>query len=301
MGCFSAPSSSSTTETKTEEQKAGIKKALATYLPTLGKGADIFPGERVTPFSALQEEAITGAGRFADYFAEPETAGTPLFNETGQAITGLLEGRTGAKAISPKETEQYFGRAVKEPTMKQFKEETIPGIAESFAGPGFWGGGRSQEQAEAYQDIGDWLGEKRAGLEWDVNMFNRGLAETKAGRTQAAVPQAMAYGKVPREEIMGNLEIAATKIGGLASIFGIGQAEQTQQQMELQDEILRFAEENQITAEEDLQIILTLLGMNFSRSAGSSSGAGLGYAGASSALQTFGQMAGTAAGSFMGF
>jgi len=293
MACFSAggggTTSTSTTETKTKEQKKWLAKALSVYGPELGKGADIFPESRVAPFSELQHQAITGAGGFADYFSTPQTAETPLFEETGTALKGLLGGEIGAQPLGEQDVEDYFGRAIYDPTMKYLREETVPGIAESFAGPGFYGSARSQEETEAYKDVGEQLSAQRAGLEWDVLQQNQALAEARAGRTQAAVPQAMAYGQVPAQEIKNNLEIAAQKIGGLNQIFGFGQATQTQAQAELQDEIMRFAEENQITDPENLQILLSLLGMNFSTSTTESYGPGLGYSALSSFFGGVGQ------------
>lgn len=281
MGCFDAggggTTSKSTTETKTVEQKEWLKKLLGIYGPTAGQGTDIFPGARTTPFSTLQQGAITGAGNFADYFSRPQTAGTPLFGEVGTAAKGLLAGETGAKPLGPGDVEDYFKGAIYDPTMKTFREDTIPGIAESFAGPGFFGGARSQAQSKAYQDVGEQLGASRTALEWDVLGRNQAIAEGKAGRTLATLGPAMGYGQIPQQEIMGNLQIAASQLGGLGQIFGFGQAEQTQAQMELQDAIMRFAEENQITDPENLTILLTLLGMNFSRSQGTSYGPGIGY------------------------
>ena len=267
-----------------------MEKAFDVYSKEWGVPPEIFPGDRVTPFSTLQEEAITGAGRFADYFSEPQQAGTPLFKETGTALKGLLAGETGAKPLGAQDVEDYFSEAIYKPTMKTFREDVVPGIAESFAGPGFFGSARSQEQAKAYQDVGEHLGTQRAALEWDVLTRNQALEEAKAGRTVTAAPQAMAYGRVPAEEIKSNLEIAAKQLGGLNQIFGFGQAEQTQEQKVLQDEIMRFAEENQITDPQNLSILLTLLGMNFSQSAGTSAGTGpgLGYSVLSSFASGFG-------------
>jgi len=284
MGCMSASETKSTSDTKTAAQRSAIDKVLAEYLPTLGQGANIYPEERVTPFTDLQQSAITGAGNFADYFSTPETAGTPLFAETGQATKGILSGETGASPFGSQDVENYFKGAVYDPTMKNLRQDVIPGIAESYAGPGFFGSARSHEESEAYKDTADYLSTQRAGLEWDTEMYNKGLAESKASRTLAAIPQAMAYGQVPAQEIKNNLEIAASKLGGLGAVFGFGQAEQTQAQAELQDEIIRFAQENQKTDPENLEILLTLLNMNYSNSSGTSSGAGLGYQAVSSFL-----------------
>jgi len=297
MGCFSGSETKSTSvsESKTEAQKKWLKEALEIYGPELGQGADIYPESRVTPFSTLQTQALSGAGQFADYFSEPQTAKTPLFSETGTAIKDILAGETGAKPLTSQNVEDYFKGAIYDPTMKTLKEDTIPGIAESFAGPGFWGSGRSQEQAKAYEDVAADLASQRESLEWDVLQQNQALEEAKAGRTLTALPTAISYGQVPAQEIMNNLNIAAQQIGGLNQIFGFGQAEQTQAQAELQDEIIRFAEENQITDPENMQILLSLLGLNFSTSSSSSTGtgAGLGYAGLTSFLGGFGGGLGT--------
>lgn len=258
--------SESQSAAKTAAQEKWLGEALKLYGPELGQGADLWQGARVAPFSTLQQEAITGAGSFADYFAEPQQVGTPLFEETGTAVKGLLSGETGAKPLESQDVEDYFRGTIYEPTMGTLRRDVIPGIAESFAGPGFFGSARSQAESEAYKETGERLGEQWSQLNWDVMRQNQALEEAKAGRTQTAVPQAMAYGQVPFQEIKNNLEIAAGQIGGLKDLFGIGQAEQTQVQAELEDEIMRFAEENALTDPENLSILLTLLGMNFSRS-----------------------------------
>jgi len=87
----------------------------------------------------------------------------------------------------------------------------------------------------------------------------------------------MAYGQVPAQEIRNNLEIAAKQLGGLGQLFGFGQAEQTQAQAELQDDIMRFAERNQITDPENLAILLSLLELNISASEAKGMGPGMGY------------------------
>lgn len=286
MGCMDSgeSKSTSTTETKTPRQKEELERAFDVYGPTLGQPPEIYPESRVTPFTPLQKGAVAGAGGFVDYFSEPQTVGTPLFKETGQATKGLLSGETGAKPLGPQDVESYFKGTIYDPTMKALREDVLPGIEESHAGPGYFGAARSHELSKAHKDTADWLGTQRAGLGWDVLQRNQALAEGKAGRTLATLSPAMAYGQVPAQEVRNNLNIAAQKIGGLGQIFGIGQAEQTQNQMELQDEIMRFAQENQITDPENLEILLTLLGMNFSRSSstGTSTGPGLGYSAATS-------------------
>jgi len=188
-----------------------------------------------------------------------------------------LAGQTGAKPLGRQDVEDYFTGAIYDPTMKTFREDVVPGIEESHAGPGFFGSARSHELSEAHKDVADWLGTQRAGLEWDVLQSNQALAEGRAERSLATLAPAMAYGQVPAQEIRNNLEIAAKQLGGLGQLFGFGQAEQTQAQAELQDDIIRFAEENQKTDPENLAILLSLLELNISASEAKGMGPGLGY------------------------
>lgn len=292
MGCFdpTKTESRSTTETKTEGQKTGLQKALDLFLPELDKGPDIFGGKRVAPFSALQEGAIGGAQNFMPTFSTPQTAGMPLFGETQTALKGALEGTTGATPFTSADTESFFNRAVRDPTLKGFRENVIPGIEESFSGPGFFGAARSQELSKANKDVNQQLGASRAALEFDVLGRNQQLEEARAGRSLTAIPQAQQFSRLPAQNIQDNLNIAAQQLGGLGSLFGIGQAQQTQEQAELQNEIAKFAEANRLVDPEDLSIIMALLGLNFSQSSshGTRSGAKLGYVGASAALSGYG-------------
>jgi len=296
VSCFGGSESKSVSESKTPRQKKELDRAFDVYGPTIGQPPEIYPESRVAPMSDLQQKSLTGAGRFVDYFSEPQTVGTPLFEETGQAAKGLLSGETGGKPLGRQDVEDYFKGAVYDPTMKGLREDVIPGISEAHAGPGFFGSARSQEISKAHKDTADWLGTQRTGLEWDVLQSNQALAEGKAGRSLATLSPAMAYGQVPAQEIRNNLEIAASKVSGLSQLFGFGQAEQTQAQAELTDEIMKFAEANQLTDPENLEILLTLLGMNFSRSVTKQEGAGLGYSAVSAFAGGAGQGAGFQAG-----
>ena len=259
-------SSKSESDAKTLQQKQWIANALGTYGPTIGEGADVWQGQRVAPLTDLQQSAITGAGNFASYFSQPQQAGTPLFGETGEATRGLLAGETGAQKMGQPEIEQYFTETLYNPTMRNLREDILPGINEDYAGPGYFGSARSHGRQEARTDTRDLLAQQWAGLNWGVTQRNQEIDEAKAGRSLATLGPAMQFGQVPAQEIQNNLQIASQQIGGLNDIFGIGSAEQTQEQRELESEIMKFAEENAITDPENLAIILSLLGMNFSKS-----------------------------------
>jgi len=82
-GGQSQGSSQTQSDSRTAEQRRWLAEALELYGPTMGQNENVWQGQRVTPFSDLQQGAITGAGNFADYFSTPQTADTPLFEETG--------------------------------------------------------------------------------------------------------------------------------------------------------------------------------------------------------------------------
>ncbi len=264
--------SESSSTNKTADQTKWLAQALKTYGPQIGQNNNVWQGQRVQPFGTLQNQAVSGAENYADYFSTPQQVGkAPLSDETGTAVKGLLSGDIGAQKMNPQAVQDYFQSTIYNPTMTNLRDEVLPGINEDFSGPGFWNAARSQERTTARKDTAENLGTQWAGLNWAVQNQNQSLDEAKAGRTQAAIPQAIAYGNIPAQQIKDNLQIASQQIGGLNDIFGIGQKEQTQEQVVLESEILKFAEANQITDPENLQILMSLLGMSFSKSESSSS------------------------------
>jgi len=283
MGCFSkskGSSATSTTTTKTPEQKAELARALKLYGPTLGKNENVWQGERVTPFTPLQSHAVSGAANYTDFLSTPQTVGTPLFDQTGKATASLLDGTMGAQKITDQQVQDYFTQKHYTPAMTALREDINPLIDEAYAGPGFFGSARSHERAEAAKDTQARLAEEWAGLNWNVTQQNQVIDEAKANRALSTLTPAMQYGQIPAQEIRNNIQIAAEKIGGLNNLFGFGAKEQTQEQMELEAEITKFAEENQITDPDNLAIMLTLLGLNFQTSSTSQKGptpAGMGY------------------------
>jgi len=283
--CFSAggggttQESQSTSTNKTEEQKKALADMLKIYMPEAGKNKNVYQGDRVAPFSALQTSALDSVGNFTDYFSTPTDAANPLFGETGTALKGLLSGDTGAKAMTAQDTADYFKGAIYDPTMKTLREDVNPATQEAFSGPGFYGSARSQALQKNAIDTADTLNTNRANLNWNVLQNNQALEEAKAGRAVTAVGQGMQYSQLPAQQTAANLANAASQLGSLGTVFNFGQTEQTQEQSELQAQIAKFAEENQITDSENLQILLSLLGMNFSTttSSGQSLGKGLAY------------------------
>jgi hypothetical protein len=277
MGCFSGPSQKSSSFIPV--QKTGLTEAINLYLQQLGQNNNVYQGQRVAPLTGLQTGAIDNAGNFLSTFSTPATTDTPLRAETGNALADILAGKTGAQKMTPADVEAFFKGTIQDPTMKNLTQTTLPLTDEGYTGGNFWNAARGASRDRAIQDTNDTLATARTGLNFNVLQANQGIDEAKAARTLAAVPQGMAFSQMPAQDTLNNLRIAATQLGGLNDLFGIGSAEQTQQQREIEASIVKFAEEHQITDPTNMAILLQLLTSNMS--SGSSTGAGLGYTGVS--------------------
>lgn len=273
---FGTSSSSSSSKSYLPVQADALTQAINRYIGTLGKN-ETFQGETVAPFTDLQNQAVGSANNFLNLFGTPQSYDTPLSDETGSTLKGLLSGQSGASAITPEQAQQYYKASIYDPTMQSLQQDILPAVDEGFAGGNFFGSGRAKSREKAIADTGRYLTQEKANLDWNVLQQNQSLAESKANRAAGAVGSAMQYGQQPAQTAMNNLSIAASQIGGLNSLFGIGQESQTQAQKELQAEIEKFAQDQQITDPTNLAILLSLIGqsMSSSKSSGSSTSFGL--------------------------
>ena len=293
MGCFSSAGSERQTssESKLPEQKDLLREFIDVYGPQLGINENVWQGERVAPLTGLQQNVLSGAENFTGAMTTPQTATNPLMGDMVGTTQSFLAGEPGANKVTDEQFTDYFSGAYRDPAKKRMREEIMPGIAEDYAGPGFFGSSRSQAQTKYRTDLASDLDQQEWTGRWANVMRNQDIDEAKAGRAQTAITQSLSVGRAPAVEIADNLNIAAQQIGGLNNLFGIGQADQTQEQMELQADIMKFAEENAITDPQNLAILMALMDISFNatQSSGSEWGAGLGYVGAGAALSSFGR------------
>lgn len=268
MACFSGAESQSTSRAKTGVQEDWLNKALGVYGPQIGTGQPSYPGQQVAEFTPTQKAALGGAEGFLGAFTPDRPM--PMYGETGTALKGILGGETGAETITPQMTSDYFKRVFQQPAARQFSEFTRPLIREEYAGPGFWGSARAKAVTKAGQEMGDWLGEQRGGLEWQAGEANRAIQEAKAGRAFGAIPMGMEYGRQPTQE-------ATARLAGRQGVFGFAGAEQQQQQTLINSAIQKFKEGQRLTDPEVMNIVMGLLGLSFSTATSTAQGPGLGY------------------------
>jgi hypothetical protein len=297
---FSTGGSKSKSSSYRPKQGQWLDQAIDLYGSQLGQNTNVYQGDRVAGLTGLQSGALGGAKNFLSAFSTPRgEAETPLFGETGEALKGLLSGQSGATGITPAQTERYFKESISDPTMYAMRNDILPSVDSSFAGGAFFGSGRSKAREKVLGDTARNLMEQRSTLGWNTLQQNQALEEAKAGRAQQAVNQGMHYSQQPAEQTMNNLRIAASQVSGLNDLLGIGSAEQTQEQKEIEASIAKFTEENQITDPTNLAILMSLIGQGMSSSTATSKGKGLGFDAASDFFGSLGKGASGELGTFV--
>lgn len=160
MGCFSASEQKTSSESKTSAQKKAIDAALGQvpggfegYGSYLGQGMNVYPGQRVAPMTGTQTDVLGQLPDFASAFGD-FLQPNQLQGQMESTASQLLQGQMGAQPITPEAEASFFQRGVQQPAMKQFREETLPGVREEFAGPGYWG---MQGQTKPLKRIRTWV------------------------------------------------------------------------------------------------------------------------------------------------
>ena len=276
MGCFDSGGSKS--QSYTGAQAQWLQNLLGIYGPQAGQGQVSYPGETVAPFSPTQNQAFGLGGDFLSQFNPNQSINLP--DEYAGAMSSLVGGTSGPGQITPEQTQNFFSSVYEQPAWRSYEEDIKPQIQESFAGPGYWSGARAQEQSRAAGEMSNWLGEQKGQLDWNAMMENRSAAENAANRQLSALPLAQEGTFLPSG-------VAQQQLQGASNVFSFLEPQRQMEQANIQAGIQKFLESQRLTDPEDLQILLSLLGMNYSSS--SSSGPGLGYAGTTSFLGGFGQ------------
>ena len=134
----------------------------------------------------------------------------------------------GGFVTSPEQTKEYFDTTIKNPAIKTYQDITAPAIKEAYSGPGYWGSARAGAEVQGAQDLRNQLNTDWGNLNWNVQQAN------KAGALQQ---------------------------------FGLGQVQQAKEQAEINAEMQKFFEENQITDPTSMEILMRLLGMGVTKEA----------------------------------
>ena len=257
--------STSNTTSYIAPQKTALERLLSLYTPQAGGNNNVYPGERVAPLTDLQTGVMASVPNFLDVFGTPQTETQPLSAETGKTITSLLNQEYGADLITPEQAAKIKQQSIYDPMMQAMGDK-LTATGDAYAGGNFFGSARGKAQERVRRDTGRTMAELGSNLDLSILNRNQDIAQSKAATALATVPYAMQYGNQPAENILSNLRIAAAQVEGMGALFGLGQAQQTQEQKEIEASIAQFAEEHQLTDPTNLAILMSLIGQTMSKS-----------------------------------
>ncbi len=256
------------------EQATWMKNMLETYGAGVGQGQTSYGGERVAGLTQTQQNLLGSLGNWSQYL-QPTTGGA-MYGQTGAALSDILAGEMGAEPYTEQAINDLFKSAYEAPARKQWAETTRPEIEEAYSGPGYWGTARMQAVAKGAQDLGDTLSSQYGQLRYGAEEANKALEEAKAGRALSAIPLAGEYIAQPQTQALAGIQ-------GVQSLYGLSSAEQQQQQAEIAANMEKWAESQNITDPQVLEVMMQLLGMTYSKSKSSGSQWSAGIQGGSSA------------------
>jgi hypothetical protein len=162
--------------TMTSEQLALYNKMLTASSADYGTPTPSYPGQSYVPTTEAEQN-------YFDY-----TSGkNPTI--TQQALLNVLSGKP-AYEIDPNATEAYYQKSIYEPTVKTFKDTTLPQLTESFSGPGFWSSNRADQTTKAISNLNSDLSKQRSDLYYADEQARRSALESAASRRASVAPTA---------------------------------------------------------------------------------------------------------------
>ena len=155
-------------DTMSPEQKTILTQLLGQAQAGINDAAPTTPFQTYAGVSPLEQQ----------YF---DTASGKTTTPSNQALLNVLSGKP-AYEINPEATEQYYQQSVRAPALKEFRETTMPLLAESFSGPGFWSSGRADATTKAISDLNTNLTQLHGQLLYADEQARRNALESAFGR-----------------------------------------------------------------------------------------------------------------------
>lgn len=84
--------------------------------------------------------------------------------------------------INPETTEQFYQQGIRDPTLREWNQTTLPALKEQYAGPGYWGSARANAISTSLEDVQANLAAQRAGLIYSDEQARRDSLEAAMAR-----------------------------------------------------------------------------------------------------------------------
>lgn len=148
-----------------------------TATPT-GKGVPRYPGQLFAPPTGEEQSYLSRISNYPEELARMRMA---MLGERDRLAKSAFD-------ITPETTEQYYQDVIRRPMTQEWRDIVEPQIRESFAGPGYWGSARAQQQVESAEDLSTALGSERAKLYYADEQARREALEAAAAREAGYAP-----------------------------------------------------------------------------------------------------------------
>lgn len=165
--------------------QTALSQKLGPYLTgQIGKSLPGYEGQSV---AGLTPEELAGMSRIRSLTGEPIQGLESAYQRylTGDPTT----------QINPETTENFFRKSIYDPSLRDFREDVLPGIEEAYVGPGtYWGSARADAVREASEGFASDMAGKRAELAYADEQSRRSLSESAADRALNAGQLSTQYG-----------------------------------------------------------------------------------------------------------
>ena len=186
---FGGGSSTQNVSLLTRDQKKNLK-ALNSYLQTqIGSSGPVFDGQRVAETSPLQQQAFDAFGQL----------GGQLNNLLPQALQGFTAANQSLQQqlqpFDPTNTTNFFNTSIKDPSVRAFQQDIVPGISERFAGKNaLRSGAFGRTLARAGSDLSSNLGAQLGNLLFQGEQAHLNRQNQAAGQlaSQSLLPAQLA-------------------------------------------------------------------------------------------------------------
>lgn len=235
------------------------------YQPLIGQGMNAYQGLRVAPLTQIQQQIQGGLGSFANLFnAQNEI---PMLGDIQKSLTGILQGTSLPQQQNEQQALNLFNQTRAAPQYSDFNEFYLPMLTDQYSGPGLFSSGRPQTASTEATRLQRDIENERAQFLNTIEQRNQDIALQNAALQAQTAPIAGSLASLPEQ-------IGAQRLAGQTGMYQLAAQQQAQQQAEINAQMQKFWEENQITDPQVMEVLLNVMGIPQGTSVGWTGGRG---------------------------
>lgn len=148
-----------------KEQRVLFRAFAPKIMEGLDKGGTNYPKSMFVPELPEEQAYFSKSTELAQQLADYRTRiGQPAYE------------------INPETTEQFYQKGMRDPTLREWRDTTLPTIEEQYSGPGYWGSARADAVSKSLEDVNADLAAQRATLYYGDEQARRTSLESAMAR-----------------------------------------------------------------------------------------------------------------------